>query len=99
MLFYAQLQQMNGKWNDKWKIMVRKWMKDMSISDGKMDNFRAQQSYPHFVELFLMVFRRTGYVFSYISDVSRFLSVVSMLKLLTVSSVFLEDFKKEKFLC
>ena len=40
MLFYAQLQ--HGKWNDKWTIMVRKWMKDMSISDGKMDNFRAQ---------------------------------------------------------
>ena len=43
MLFYAQLQQMDGKWNDKWAIMVRKWMKDMSISDGKMDNYRAQQ--------------------------------------------------------
>ena len=43
MLFYAQLQQMDGKWNDKWAIMVRKWMKDMSISDGKMDNSRAQQ--------------------------------------------------------
>ena len=42
MLFYAQLQQMDGKWNDKWTIMVRKWMKDMSISDGKMDNSRAQ---------------------------------------------------------
>ena len=33
---------MDGKWNDKWAIMVRKWMKDMSISDGKMDNSRAQ---------------------------------------------------------
>ena len=33
---------MDGKWNDKWEIMVRKWMKDMSISDGKMDNSRAQ---------------------------------------------------------
>ena len=42
MLFYAQLQQMDGKWNDKWAIMVRKWMKDMSISDGKMDHSRAQ---------------------------------------------------------
>ena len=30
------------KWNDKWVIMVRKWMKDMSISDEKMDNSRAQ---------------------------------------------------------
>ena len=39
MLFYAQLQQMD----EKWTIMVRKWMKDMSISDGKMDNSRAQQ--------------------------------------------------------
>ena len=42
MLFYAQLQQMGGKWNDKWAIMVRKWKKDMSISDGKMDNSMAQ---------------------------------------------------------
>ena len=42
MLFYAQLQQMNGKWNDKWAIMGRKWMKYMSISDGKMDNSKAQ---------------------------------------------------------
>ena len=42
MLFYAQLQQMDGKWNDKWAIMVRKWTKDMSISDGKMDNSKAQ---------------------------------------------------------
>ena len=42
MLFYEQLQQMDGKWNDKWAIMVRKWMKDMSISDEKMDNSRAQ---------------------------------------------------------
>ena len=42
MLFYAQLQQMDGKWNDRQAIMVRKWMKDMSISDEKMDNSRAQ---------------------------------------------------------
>ena len=42
MLFYAQLQQMDGKWNDKWMIMERKWMKYMLISDGKMDNSRAQ---------------------------------------------------------
>ena len=42
MLFYAQLQQMDGKWNDKWTIMRRKWMKYMSISGGKMDNFRFQ---------------------------------------------------------
>ena len=42
MLFYAQSQQMDGKWNDKWGIMGRKWMKDMSISDRKMDNSRAQ---------------------------------------------------------
>ena len=42
MMFYAQLQQMDGKWNDKWAIMARKWMKDMSISDGKMNNSRAQ---------------------------------------------------------
>ena len=35
MLFYTQLQQMDGKWNKKWAIMVKKWMKDMSISDGK----------------------------------------------------------------
>ena len=42
MLFYAQLQQMDGKWNDKWTIMVRNWMKVMSINDGKMDNSRAQ---------------------------------------------------------
>ena len=41
-MFYTQLQQMDGKWNDKWAIMVRKWMKDMSTSDGKMDNYRAQ---------------------------------------------------------
>ena len=43
MLFYTQLQQMDGKWNDKWVIMGRKWMKYMSISDGKMDNSMAQQ--------------------------------------------------------
>ena len=43
MLFYPQLQQMDGKWNDKWAIMVKKWMKDMLISDGKMGNSRAQQ--------------------------------------------------------
>ena len=42
MLFYAQLQQMDGKLNDKWTIMVRNWMKVMSINDGKMDNSRAQ---------------------------------------------------------
>ena len=42
MLFYTQLQQMDGKWNDKWEIMGRKWMKYMSISDGQMDNSRAQ---------------------------------------------------------
>ena len=42
MLFYAQLQQMDGKWNDKWATMGRKWMKYMSISDEKMDNYRAQ---------------------------------------------------------
>ena len=54
MLIYAQLQQMDGKWNDKWAIMVRKLMKYMSISDGKMDNSRAQHhpqtelvAYPH----------------------------------------------------
>ena len=33
---------MDGKWNDKWAIMVRKWMKDMSISDEKMNNSKAQ---------------------------------------------------------
>ena len=43
MLFYAQLQQMDGKWNDKWAIMGRKGMKYMSISDGKMDKSTAQQ--------------------------------------------------------
>ena len=43
MLFYAQLQQMDGKWNDKWVIMRRKWMKYMSISDEKMNNSMAQQ--------------------------------------------------------
>ena len=42
MLFYAQLHQMDGKWNDKQAIMVRKWMKGMLVSDGKMDNSRAQ---------------------------------------------------------
>ena len=54
MLFYAQLQQMDGKWNDKCTIMVRKWMKSMSINDRKMDNSRAQHlpqtelfAYPH----------------------------------------------------
>ena len=35
MLFYVELQQMDGKWNDKWAIMGRKWMKYMSISDEK----------------------------------------------------------------
>ena len=39
MLFYAQLQQMD----EKWAIMVRKWMKDILISDGKMDNSKAQK--------------------------------------------------------
>ena len=42
MLFYGQLQQMDEKWNEKWAIMRRKWMKYMSISDGKMDNSRAE---------------------------------------------------------
>ena len=42
MLFYAQLQQMDGKWNDKWPIMGKKWKKYMSISDGKMGNYVAQ---------------------------------------------------------
>ena len=42
MLFYAQLQQMDGKWNDKWAIMVRKWMKYMLISDGQMENSKTQ---------------------------------------------------------
>ena len=42
MLFYAQLQQMDGKWNDKWVIMGRKGMKHMSISDEKMDKSVAQ---------------------------------------------------------
>ena len=42
MMFYAQLQQMDGKWNDKWAIMGRKWMKYMSISDGKIDKSMAQ---------------------------------------------------------
>ena len=51
MLFYAQLHQMDGKWNDKWAIMVGKWMKDMSISDGKMDNSRAQQQLVNSVQL------------------------------------------------
>ena len=36
---------MDGKWNEKWVIMGRKWMKYMSISDGKIDNSRAQQSW------------------------------------------------------
>ena len=51
MLFYTQLQQMDGKWNDKWAIMVRKWMKDMSISVGKMENSRAQQQLVNSVQL------------------------------------------------
>ena len=42
MLFYAQLQQMDGKWNNKWVKTETKWKKYMSISDGKMDNSRAQ---------------------------------------------------------
>ena len=42
---------MDGKLNDKWAIMVRKWMKDMSISDGKMDNSRAQQQLVNSVQL------------------------------------------------
>ena len=41
-VFYAQLQQIDGKWNDKWAIMGRKWMKYMSISDGKMYNSMDQ---------------------------------------------------------
>ena len=45
MMFYAELQQMDGKWKDKWVIMERKWMKYMSISNGKMDNSRAQHGY------------------------------------------------------
>ena len=39
---YAQLQQMDEKWNNKWEIIVRKQMKGMSINDGKIDNSRAQ---------------------------------------------------------
>ena len=41
MLFYVQLQQMDGKWNDKWAIMVRKWIKYMSISDEKNRQFQG----------------------------------------------------------
>ena len=33
---------MDEKWNDKWAIMGRKWMKYMSISDGKMYNSMDQ---------------------------------------------------------
>ena len=33
---------MDGKWNDKWAIIGIKWMKYMSISDGKMDKSVAQ---------------------------------------------------------
>ena len=32
---------MDGKWNDKWEIMVRKWMKDILISDGKNGQFQG----------------------------------------------------------
>ena len=46
MVFYGKSQQMDGKWNDKWAMMVRKGMKYMSISDGKMDNSRAKQQKP-----------------------------------------------------
>ena len=41
MVFSEQLQQMDGKWNDKWEMMVIKWMKYILISDGKMDNSRC----------------------------------------------------------
>ena len=61
MLFYAQLQQIDGKWNDKWAIMVRKWMKDMSISDGKMDKSRSQQlSECMQMVLLLEIWRKSG---------------------------------------
>ena len=37
MVFYGHLQQMDGKWSDKWIITGRIWMKQMSISDEDRD--------------------------------------------------------------
>ena len=52
MLFYAQLQQMDGKWNDKWVIMVRKWMKGMSINDRKNGQFQGPTiTHPIYIDL------------------------------------------------
>ena len=36
MVFYEQLQQIDGKWNDKWIIIGRRGMQYMSIGDENM---------------------------------------------------------------
>ena len=42
MVFYGKLQQMDGKWSDKWIIIGRKWIKQISISDENRDKSITQ---------------------------------------------------------
>ena len=42
MVFYRQLQQMDGKWNDKWIIIIRREMQYMSIGDENRDKSVTQ---------------------------------------------------------
>ena len=42
MVFYGQLQQIDGKWNDKWIIIGTRGMEYMSISDEYMDKSMSQ---------------------------------------------------------
>ena len=43
MVFYGKLQQMDGKWNDKWIIIGRRGMQYMLIGDENMDKSATQQ--------------------------------------------------------
>ena len=43
MVFYGHLQQMDGKWNDKWIIIGRRGMQYMSICDENMDTSMTQR--------------------------------------------------------
>ena len=42
MVFYGQLQQMDGKCNDKWIIIGIRWMQYMSIGGENMDKSMTQ---------------------------------------------------------
>ena len=44
MVFYKKLQEIDGKWGDKWVIIGGIEMKQMSIGDENMDKYMTQQS-------------------------------------------------------